>query len=131
MMTLKEFAEKLENQPYRGFPDENLAQLAKENDIVILYGASDDLIEADGAIRDELSKWAPNKWSKTFYITKNKSLSFSKTANCLQYRFKVFWGSDDWTWRFTTGVQHEVFHLYDDDYAFCEGIIFYLKDLYV
>ena len=53
-MMLKEFAQKLNGREY-GWPQftkEELA-IAKENGFIIVHGASDDLMEIEGAINDE------------------------------------------------------------------------------
>ena len=46
------FADKLNGRAYRDSFDD-VKQEAKENGLVIVYGASDDLMEFDGAIYDE------------------------------------------------------------------------------
>lgn len=53
-MELKEFANLIDGRQYdyRMFTKEEL-QLAKDNRIVIVTGASDDLVELEGAITDE------------------------------------------------------------------------------
>lgn len=53
-MTLKEFAGKLNGHEYDypQFTKEELA-IAKENGFIIVFGASDDLMEIEGAINDE------------------------------------------------------------------------------
>lgn len=53
-ITLKEFSERITGKEY-GHPQftKEEIQLAKDNGIVIVYGASDDLMEFEGAIYDE------------------------------------------------------------------------------
>lgn len=53
-MELKEFANLIDGRQYdyRMFTKEEL-QLAKDNRIVIVTGASDDLVELEGAITDK------------------------------------------------------------------------------
>ena len=53
-MDLKEFAQMLDGKE-RGNPQftKEEIQIANDNGFVIVYGASDDLVELDGAIRDE------------------------------------------------------------------------------
>ena len=54
-MTLKEFAENLNGTEYNGYPifsKEDIG-IAKENGFVIVTGASDDLMEFEGAVEDE------------------------------------------------------------------------------
>ena len=52
MITAKELAEKLNGRAY-GDSFDDVKQEAKESGLVIVYGASDDLMEFDGAIYDE------------------------------------------------------------------------------
>ena len=52
MITAKELAEKLNGIAY-GDSFDDVKQEAKESGLVIVYGASDDLMEFDGAIYDE------------------------------------------------------------------------------
>ena len=61
-MELKEFANLIDGRQYdyRMFTKEEL-QLAKDNRIVIVTGASDDLVELEGAITDEGDCWEGGK----------------------------------------------------------------------
>ena len=52
MITAKELAEKLNGRAY-GDSFDDVKQEAKESGLVIVYGASDDLMEFDGEIYDE------------------------------------------------------------------------------
>ena len=52
MITAKELAEKLNGRAY-GDSFNDVKQEAKESGLVIVYGASDDLMEFDGALYDE------------------------------------------------------------------------------
>jgi len=62
-MELKEFANLIDGRQYdyRMFTKEEL-QLAKDNRIVIVTGASDDLVELEGAITDEGDCWEGGKY---------------------------------------------------------------------
>lgn len=57
-MKLKEFAAVLNGREYKNpqFTKEEL-QIAKDNGFVIVNGASDDLVELEGAITDEGGCW--------------------------------------------------------------------------
>ena len=54
-MTSKELAEKLNGTEYAGYNifSKEILQEAKENGLVIVYGASDDLMEFEGAFEGE------------------------------------------------------------------------------
>ena len=53
-MTLKEYAEMLNDREY-GYPQftKDEIKIAKENGFIIVYGASDDLMEFDGSLYEE------------------------------------------------------------------------------
>lgn len=53
-MDIKEFAKSISGKEY-GYPQFTKEEIetAKENGFVIVYGCSDDLMEFEGAIRDE------------------------------------------------------------------------------
>jgi len=56
-MTTKEWADKLNGREYGKEITRPEAQQAKEDGIVIVYGASDDLMEFEGAISDEIGAY--------------------------------------------------------------------------
>lgn len=79
-MTLKEFAEKLNGTEYNGYPifsKEDIG-IAKENGFVIVTGASDDLMEFEGAVEDEAGCFDGGK----VYISKN-GVEEDKTKNVI------------------------------------------------
>ena len=129
MVSLKEFAESLDDSQYRTFalPSDILMDVAKENGIVVIYGASDDLIEMDGYLRDEISHWDSNAWKRTFHLTVDKKLSWSSKNSV--GKFTVNWCNGDFTWEFSTDIPHETFSIFDEDRKFCKGIVFYAKDV--
>ena len=61
MDKLKYVAKRLNMLPYRSEAKKEIVEFAKENGIVIVYGASDDLMELDGAIYDENGEEIPNE----------------------------------------------------------------------
>jgi len=79
-MTLKEFAERLNGTEYNGYPifsKEDIG-IAKENGFVIVTGASDDLMEFDGAIYSEGDCFDGGK----VYFSKN-GVEENKTQNVI------------------------------------------------
>lgn len=79
-MTLKEFAERLNGTEYNGYPifsKEDIG-IAKENGFVIVTGASDDLMEFEGAIEDEAGCFDGGR----VYISKN-GVEEDKTKNVI------------------------------------------------
>ena len=43
---------------------------------------------------------------------------------------KALWcKEDDITWTYKTDIPHETFMIYEDDEAYCRGIVFLINDL--
>lgn len=107
-MTLKEFAEKLNGTEYNGYPifsKEDIG-IAKENGFVIVTGASDDLMEFEGAIEDEAGCFDGGR----VYISKN-GVEEDKTKNVIN---ALWCEAEDENgvvipWAYETKIPHETF----------------------
>lgn len=127
---LKNFAKKLNGKTYQypQFTKDEL-QYAKKNGIVILYGASDDLVEMDGVVCDEGGCFDGN----TLFITPE---GFSEEKGV---QIDIFWCSKEKltemneiiTWTYEIKIPHETFMIYDEEEPYCKGLVFYAKDLEV
>lgn len=139
LIDIKTFAASLDGRQYGcpQFNDEEI-QTAKENDFVIVCGASDDLVEMYGAIDDEGDCYDGG----TIYvnmevdttgrlITRIVDLSdFSKG-----FMFKAKWCEEAnqdkiIPWTYDMPVKHETFMIYEDSDPYCRGFVFDLKDIY-
>ena len=128
-MTIQDIAKMLDGNDY---PTINrvVLNLAKENGIVVCYGSSDDLIELDGAIRDEDGCFDGG----VVYLNQS---GFVKEESEATHKIKVFWWGDcdgerkDYhaTWEYETDIPHDTFRVYEDDNVYCIGMVFYLEDL--
>lgn len=116
---------------------ELLAQTV-ENKLVIVFGASDDLMEFRGAIEDEVdaydggSAWVDSKGllPERDQIDNDEELKefFRRQPNAKE--IKAIWcGGSSWTWSFETDIPHETFELIDEDENYCRGIVFSLNDV--
>ena len=127
-MTLKEFAERLNGTEYSGYPifsKEDIG-IAKENGFVIITGASDDLMEFEGAIEDEAGCFDGGK----VYISK-RGVEEDKTKNVIN---ALWCEAEDENgvvipWAYETKIPHESFMVYDDGQVYCRGIVFDIKDV--
>lgn len=105
-MTLKEFAERLNGTEYNGYPifsKEDIG-IAKENGFVIVTGASDDLMEFDGAIYSEGDCFDGGK----VYFSKN-GVEENKTQNVIN---ALWCEAEDENgvvipWAYETKIPHE------------------------
>lgn len=136
METLKALAKELSNTPNSDDSWFDLTPSQKEfckaHDIVVVYGYSDDNVEFDGAIREEVGAWE----GAEIYVDVNGPIE-SCECECKYYkaaienakRINAFWYLDDWAWEFRTDIPHETFEFYSDGDPYCKGIVFYKKDM--
>lgn len=134
-MELKKFAEKLSGREYRypQFTAEEIKE-AKDNNIVIIYGASDDLMEADGAIYDEggcfdggtirfYHNKTNNRWGMIEDDDDNNDSVFSITAKWCE---DIDENGNIISWTYETSLEHETFIIMEDGEIYCKGIVFKL-----
>ena len=124
---IKEIAEELKDSPYGNIGSKELFEKAKENNIVILYGASDDLLELEGVIREEESC----EDGRDFGLNPSEEISFLQEMN-----LKILWygsineeeieaDSDNiaWTFKYNDKYQVETFNIVDDSELNCIGLV--------
>ena len=138
-MTKEELAERLNRTlNYPDEPSHDLQRIAKENNLVIVFGASDDLIEFRGAIYDERGCFEGGE----FLVDDKGLLPFREEiydddilCNYFERKKKVkkiiaIW--DDYKipcWRYETEIPHVNWEYQEDNRPYCIGIIFSLSDL--
>lgn len=124
-MEIKEFAQMINGKQY-GYPQftKEELQIAKDNGFVIVYGASDDLMEFDGAIQGEGGCYDGG----TVWFDRNRVYNGDGTAGdrCIE---ALWCTEDDITWTYKTDIPHETFMIYEGDEAYCRGIVFSINDL--
>ena len=134
MELLKQFAKELSNTASsddRWFDlTPSQKEFCKAHDIVVVYGYSDDNVEFDGAIREEVGAWE----GAEIYVDANGPIEpceckYYKAAMENAKRINAFWYLDDWSWEFRTDIPHETFEFYSDGDPYCKGIVFYKKDM--
>lgn len=124
-MEIKEFAQMIDGKQY-GYPQftKEELQIAKDNGFVIVYGASDDLMEFDGAVEDEFGCFNGGK----AWICRDRTTYGLITDDC--GCIEALWcKEDDITWTYKTDIPHETFMIYDDGEKYCRGIVFKLEDV--
>lgn len=136
-MTLKEFATQLDGMEYGEIVNiyhnyHGLLDIAKDNGFVVVYGASDDLLEFDGAYRDEAGGVFDGG------IVTFDSDGTSDDGKEHRNTIKAFWcGQIDGekvrdyqaTWEYETDIPHETFRIYEEGELFCIGIVFDIRDM--
>lgn len=129
-MDKKELAQLINGREYGYEPFRDVRQVAKEAGLVIVSGASDDLMEFDGAIYDEGGCF---DGGEVFFDRTGASQDGSELANCIE----AFWcdkaaldeNGNVITWTYKTNIPHETFMIYGDGEPYCRGIVFDLADV--
>lgn len=129
-MELKEFAKQIDGKEY-GYPQftKEEIQTAKKNGFVIVYGASDDLMEFDGAIRDEGGCF---DGGEVFFDRHGVAYDEDdKKPNVIE----ALWDATEdengnmATWAYKTDIPHETYKIWEDGELYCIGIVFNIDDV--
>lgn len=101
---------------------------------VVVFGASDDLMEFCGAIEDEFGCYNGG----TAYLTKNGlfeececNCKWSERVKLKCQSIEAVWhNSGEYNWTYDTDIPHEKFDIMEDENEkYCQGIVFKIKDL--
>lgn len=136
-MTKETFAAEFNGIEYPFTVPKHLAALAKTAGIVIVYGASDDLMEFDGAIHGEIGVYGGG----TAFLVDGKLWGEEPDCDC-QYAkaahqaamangkaIEALWCAEaGYSWTYKTDIPHVTFEIVEDGEPYCRGIIFDLKD---
>lgn len=134
-MNTQEFASLLNNRQYGNEITGYEAEQAKRNNIVIVFGASDDLMEFRGAINDELDAYE----GTTAYLDAdglvvnecdNEHCPYARKLAATAKKIKAVWhDSGDYSFTFETDIPHKTFEILEDDEKYCRGIVFSLDEV--
>jgi hypothetical protein len=132
MLTKERLAERLRGRQYGDETTPEETRLAKESGLVIVYGASDDLIEFEGAIQEESGAYDGG----SFYLTREGLIETCEDG-CKYYRaaldkateLKAVWAKGEWSWQYETTIPHAKFEIFEDEEKYCVGIVFSLSDV--
>ncbi len=126
-ITKEQLAEILNGAEYRNEMSNEEIDMAKENGLVVVYGASDDLMEFEGAISDEFG-------TEAFFDKEGNQLE--RCDDDCPHSLRAFEKANkieaDYTsggWVYTTEIPHAKFHIFEDNEVYCNAIIFSINDL--
>lgn len=130
-MDIKEYAKSISGKEYgyQMFTKEEI-ETAKENGFVIVYGASDDLMEFEGAIQDEGSCFNGGR----VYFNRNEVCQDSEEESKYPNWINAVWDRDEdengklIAWTYETEIPHETFMIYENGEPYCRGIVFRIDD---
>ena len=140
-MTARELAEMMDSRTYGSEITYAEIEEAKESGLVIVFGASDDLMEIRGAIDGEVDCYEGgsvlldldkraifNPAQDCDCDNENCPLRLEKEAKCSEIT-AIWCGENDSSWSYETDIEHETFQIIDDGELYCIGIVFALDDL--
>ena len=130
-MTPRAIAEKLNGLEYRKEPNSDIITEAKKAGIVIVFGASDGLMEFRGAVDDEIGGTAlftPKGLLKN--LCDNKECLYAEKEKQNAIPIHALWCEEpDYSWTYKTEIPHETFEVLEDEERYCRGIVFKLSDV--
>ena len=124
-MTKEELANLIDGSEY-GDDLSNYILVARKNGYVIVFGCSDDLIEFEGVICDE----AGAHDGKKIYFNANGIIEdMSKNTITVFRNTKTDMNGNPASWVYETEIPCARFNIMEDNFVYCEGLIFSVNDL--
>jgi len=129
---LKAIAHKIDGIEY---PARGIRELDLPKGVVVAYGMSDDLLEFEGAISDEVGAFN----GATVYISEGKIVSAAVCPECGRTFGNVICVSANWNdtpgngepcWTVHVNVPSHPFTIMENGEAFCKGVVFSTENVY-
>ncbi|MGH8334997.1 MAG: hypothetical protein ACRER3_16090 [Pseudomonas fluorescens] len=137
-MNKEELAVRITGIEYPCRIHKDLIQIAKDAGLVIVYGASDDLMEFEGASREEIGCYdggtalvdAQGVLPDRDSLEDDDELAAYFARKPLAKPIEALWGKEPgYSWTYKTDIPHATFEVMDDGENYCRGIVFSLADL--
>lgn len=137
-MTMEQLAAAITGREYPPKFLKEETDAAKAAGLVICYGASDDLVEFEGAIHDEIGAYEGTKfridalglrqkWSDVDRDSEAACEAYSRRKSLPSYEVKARWDpGEGYSWKLETEMPHATFEIVEDGEPFCRGIVFAL-----
>jgi len=140
MMTKRELVALLNGREYRSEVSAEDDKNIRSSGLIVIFGASDDLVELRGAINDEIGAYN----GTTFKIDRKGVLpSFEQAVEqgedgCEDYfdrkphaqPIEAIWSDGEgYCWTFKTDIPHAEFSILEEGEKFCRGIVIDMVDL--
>lgn len=139
-MEANELAAILNGREYRVEISDSEEALAKAAGLVVVFGASDDLMEFRGAISDELGAYDGTtarvspigllpSWESVDKDNEDEAETYFKAKLGGYREIEAEWDSGEgYSWTFKTEIPHSTFEIVEDGEPYCRGIVFRLAD---
>lgn len=142
-MTPKELAPQLTGREIGDETTPEIEAAAKAAGLVIVFGASDDLMEFRGAINEEIGAY---EGAVATVDAEGLAPDYEEIIAAHEHDMKdvlreyfrredtgreieALWDSEEpYSWTFKTDIPHETFEIIEDGEPYCRGIVFRLVD---
>jgi hypothetical protein len=138
-VTPQELAAMLHGREYPNDVTKEVAMLAKENDLVIVHGGSDDIMYFAGAMAEEIGAYnghtahidvqgAVPEFADLCLDQDEEGLRRYFASAGARREIDAVWDEDDISWQYRTTIPHVTFDIMEDEEVYCRGIVFAVKD---
>jgi hypothetical protein len=139
-MTVDKLAAMLHGSTYPLRMSRELSDEIKAAGLVVVYGASDDLMEFDGAINEEIGAYEGAIATVDAHgLMPDFNSLLDERAEIEVFRdffkregrgrkIEALWDQSDIAWTYKTDIPHETFDIIEDGEVYCRGIVFALSD---
>jgi hypothetical protein len=118
----------------------DIAAMAKREGVLVVYGASDDLMEFEGAFHDEFDCYeGGTAWIHAGGILTKEEIDLDDDddSELLLYAqrkaaartIRAIWDSEGYSWTYKTDIPHVTFDMMEDGEKYCRGIVFNVADI--
>lgn len=147
-MNTKDIAEQLDGSEYplRIGRDKGLLECLKGNGVVVAFGQSDDIMEFQGVIIDEVYAFDGTTITVTTegllpsyddldVSDERKAEDYFRQKSLPKSKIEAIWNPKDEngnvyaSWAYKTDIPHETFDIHEDGELYCRGIVFKLEDV--
>ena len=120
---------------------EQEARHARESGLVVLFGASDDLVELRGAIEDESGADGGTvfkldqagivpDWLQVDHDDEDECREYFARSDGNKSTVTAKWCAEgDYSWTYETAIPHATFEVVENKQPYCRGIVFELAAL--
>lgn len=137
-MTPEQLATRLDEREYGEETTPEIEKVAKDAGLVIVFGASDDLMEFRGAINEEVGAYGGHM---VLLCPIGLLVNDCKSDECPHFTpiaeravrvgatIEAKWDTEGFSWVYETPIPHAAFRIVEDGENYCRGIVFRLKDV--
>lgn len=134
MSAVMDFAKRLDGREYGKEISRAEEKEAKASGLVVVFGASDDLMEICGAAYDEIPAFGG---AVAYFDMQGTVVNGCNDPNCPYFKsakkraatIKAIWDSHGYSWTYETAIPHATFDILEDGGKYCRGLVFALADV--